>query len=265
MSGQRMYSVTTLLSEGLPKPALVPWAARVTAERAIDKRSILDAYLQDDDRAGAIKWLTDARWEKSGTAAARGSDIHHAAEQYALGTTPDVTDDTRPYVEQYARFLEEHQPVFIAAEAAVFNLTYSYAGTLDAIIELDGRTLVLDMKTTDKGPDHKGARPPYPEVALQATAYARAEVISLGGVDRREVGSRRYYVYDPQADHHPMPRVDGAVALVVSPADYRLVPVRTDDEAWQAFLAVREVARWQLNLGKTAIGPVITPTMPKAA
>lgn len=259
-----MYSVTTLLSEGLPKPALVAWAARVTAERAYDKGSILGAYLREQDRAAAIKWLTDARWETSGKAAARGSDIHKAAEQYALGITPTVEPDIEPYVAQYRRFLDEHRPVFLLAEAAVFNLTYNYAGTLDAIVELDGRTVLLDMKTTDKGPDAK-TRPPYPEVALQATAYARAELIGVGGVERREKGSRRYYIYDPAAHHEPMIHVDGAVALIVSPVDYQLVPLRTDDEVWQAFQAVREVARWSLNTAKTAIGPSIDPPVRSAA
>lgn len=262
--GLRLWSVTTLISEGLGKSdALIGWAARVTAQRAYDRHSILDAYVEDGDRDGAVKWLTDARWETSGKAADRGTTVHGLLEQYALGNTPDVPDDMAGYDEQVRRFLDDHAPAFIAAEAPVYNLTHRYAGTLDAIVELHGRTVILDCKTTDKLPDAR-SRPPYPEVALQMAAYSRAELLGVSPATMRTFNRRRYYVYDPGLAYEPIPELDGGFALVVSPVDYQLVPVRIDDEVWLAFGHVRECARWRLDVSRRVLGPHVTPPAKEA-
>lgn len=255
----RLWSVTSLLSEGLPKPALVGWAGRVTAERAYDRLNTLHSYQQADDRNGAIKWLTDARWETSGKAATRGTTVHELIEQYALGNTPDIPDGLEPYDEQVRRYLDDHQPVFEAAEAPVYNLTYGYAGTLDSIQIVGGRRCIVDCKTTDKGPDAR-TRPPYPDIALQQVAYSRAEIVGVSPATMRTFNRRRYYVYDPDLVYEPMPEVDGALALIVSPYDYQLIPIRIDDEVWRAWGHVREVARWQLDTSRRVLGPHITAT-----
>lgn len=254
---QRLWSVTTLIGAGVPKEALVGWAARVTAERAYDKAAVLDAYRQDNDRDAAIKWLTDARWEKTGTAALRGTNVHSLIEQYALGQQPDVPPELEPWNEQVLRFLHDHQPVFEAAEAPVYNLSFSYAGTMDMILMVDGHRVIVDAKTTDKLPDAR-SRPPYGEVALQLCAYSRAELVGVSPAVMRTHSGRRYYEYDPALEYLPMPELDGAFALVVSPVDYQFVPVRVDDEVWRAFLAAREVARWQLDTSRRVFGPNIT-------
>jgi hypothetical protein len=258
-----LWSVTTLLKLGLgTSPALVGWAVRTTAEYALDHTDAL-APLAAADRGAAIKVLTDARFQKSGKAAARGTDVHHAAEQIALGQTPDVEPHIRPYVDQYLGFLERHQPTFLMAEAPVYNLSQRYAGTTDGIMELGGRQLIFDLKTTDKDLDAK-TRPPYPEVALQLAAYSRAELVGLLS-EKREVNYARYYVYDEAAHHEPMPAVDGAVCIVVSPFDCRVIPVRIDDDVYATFLHVRECARWTVDTSKHVIGPEITAAASVAA
>jgi len=252
----RMWSVTSLISAGLPKPALVGWAARTTAEYAVDKFAIWKP-MADDDRDAAIKHLSGIRYQLSGKAAARGTDVHKAAEKINLGLPPSHDEALQPYVDQYLKFLAEHAPKFIMAEAPVYSLKYHYAGTLDAIVEIDGRVCVMDVKTTDRGPDSPKARPPYPEVALQLCAYARAEHVGLGPAQQQYSGNRRYYVLPLDAPTEPMPEVSGALVLVVSPEDYQLVPVRIDDEVWKAFLAVREVARFQLDIANRVLGPSV--------
>jgi hypothetical protein len=254
---QRLWSVTSLIGEGVPKPALVGWAGKVTAERAYDRLPTLGSYVEAGDRDGAIKWLTDARWETSGKAAARGTTVHGLIEQYALGNTPDVPEEMKAYDEQVRRYLDDHQPVFEAAEAPVYNLTYGYAGTMDSIQVVGGRRCIVDCKTTDKGPDAR-SRPPYPEIALQTVAYARCELVGVSPATMREFNRRRYYIYDPELAYEPMPELDGALALIVSPFDYQLVPVRIDDEVWEAWGHVREVARWQLDTSRRVLGPHVT-------
>lgn len=261
--GFNLYSVTTLIKEGLGTgKGLVYWNARTPVAWAAEH---LDAFtsLAKVDADQAVKTAMDARWATSGKAAARGTDLHSAAEALALGQTPDVEDHILPYLEQYQQFLALHQPTFLMSEAPVYNVTHHYAGTCDGIMELGGRTVIFDLKTTDKAPDAK-SRPPYAEVALQLVAYARAELVGLLS-EKREINYRRYYVYDPTGNHEPMPEVDGAVCIVVSPFDCKVFPIRIDDEVWRAFLHVRECARWQIDISGRVIGPEITASRNEVA
>lgn len=255
---QKLWSVTTLLSHGIPKPALVGWAARTVAEYAVDQREAW-ATLAETDRRGAIDLLKNSRFGTIEKASVRGTDVHALIEEIALGGEPEVPAGIEGYIEQFRRFLADHEPMYLLAEAPVYNLTYEYAGTLDAVVEIRGRKFVLDVKTTDKKPSARN-RPPYKEVALQLVAYARAEFVGLDPPDRHTGQTSRFYVYDPSTPSEPMPEVDGAFALAISPYDYRLVPARIDDFAWQKFLAARETAMWMLDSSTELLGrPVRQP------
>lgn len=253
----RLWSVTTLVKLGLgTSDALVNWAVGTAAEYAIDNADIIGP-LAARDRDAAVKLIRDSRWSTSGKAATRGTDVHKAAEALALGQQPDVDDHVLPYVGQYRRFLDEHAPTFLMSEAPVYNPTFGYAGTLDGIMELGGKRVVFDIKTTQHAPDSGRSRPPFPEVALQLTAYRRAEQVGLLS-EMRYASGKRYYLYNPDAQHEPMPDTDGAVCIVISPYDLMVVPVRTDDGVWKAFRHVMEAARWQVSTSKNVFGPPIT-------
>jgi hypothetical protein len=203
--------------------------------------------------------LKDSRWRTSGKAADRGNAMHAHAQALALGApAPPPVPGSEQHVEQFQRFLDAFKPKYLAAEAPVYNLGYSYAGTLDAIVELDGQVCVLDYKTTDHGPEAR-SRPPYDTVALQLCAYARAERMGTGPSRISEVRRRRYYTWADDMPYVEMPKVQGALALMVSPVDYQLHAVRIDDAVWNTFLYAREVARWVLDLSKTVIGPPLAP------
>lgn len=266
-----LWSATTLIKTALgTSTPLVEWNVRTACETAFDKHRTLTAFVEDGDREGAIKWLKDSRFQRSGAAAARGTDVHQAAEQLALGAVPDVAPEIEPYVEQYRRFLEDFEPEFLLAEAPVYNLTRGYAGTLDAVARIDGRTVVCDVKTTPHGPDAKTdagrpkSRPPYPEVALQLTLYRNAELVGLLA-DRREINYRRYYAFDPDSHTEPMPATEGGVCVVVSPEDYLVVPVDTSERIWKACLHMLAMARFQTETSQVVFGPPATPALKEVA
>jgi len=264
---RRLWSVTTLIKAGLGAgEQLIDWASKVTAWRAYDDIEILTAYHNKGQRKDAIYWLKGARFEKRRVAMAEGSEVHKIIEAYAYGRKPEIDDVTAPYDVQIRKFLEDHNPTFEAAEAPVYNLRYGYAGTMDLILVIGGKRVIVDAKTTDKDPNDPETRsmPPYAEVALQLVAYARAERIGTSPANMRTFNRRRYYVYDPDLGYEPMPALDGAMALAVSPYNYRLVPVAIDDEVWAMFGHVREAARWQLSLSQRVLGPDVTPP-PKEA
>lgn len=260
-----LVSATTLIKDALGTgPGLVNWNVNTTAEAAFDRFPILRQFVEDGDRAGAVKFLRDQRFIKTGAAAARGTDVHRVAEALHLGEVVEYDEAIEGYVSQYRRFLEDFRPEFLMAEAPVYNLTHRYAGTLDGIAVIDGKAVVVDMKTTAHGPDSGKSRPPFPEVALQLTLYRHAELVGLLA-DRKEIQYRRYYVFDPEAESQPMPETEGGVCIVVSPEDYLVVPVDTSDRVWKACRHVIQVARFQTETSKTVFGPTITPTVEVAA
>ncbi len=260
-SQRRFHSVTTLIDNGTPKRALMGWIGRTVAEAGVEYHDVVGTMIAAGDRDGAIRYLADSRFKASEKAAARGSMLHEVARLQALGAPlPAYDDEVKPYVDQFLRYLDDFQPEYKMVETAVYNESYEYAGTLDAIVRLEGADLVQDIKTNYKKPTEKN-RPPYSEIALQMVAYARAELVALRPeVEREEDRNTRYYVYDDTIPVEPMPPVEGALALIVTPYDYILKPVLIDDEVWTAWLYVREAARWTLETSKRVIGPQIHPT-----
>jgi hypothetical protein len=251
----RLWSVTTLLKDGLGTgEGLVRWGRGQVAEIALDKRATIDAMIADSGREAAVKWLVGQSYEWVDRARVRGTDVHKAAEAMALGLeppelAPEQRAVIRPYVEQLARWFDKWQPTFLLAEAPVYNVSRAYAGTCDGVMELQGRRLIFDYKTTEKGPD-ANSRPPWPEVALQLCAYSRAEMVGLISEQRYDGRSRRYYLFDPTSHHEPMPEVDGALAIVISPYDCFAQPTRIDDEVWEAFLHTLACATFQTQTSR---------------
>jgi len=234
-----LWSVTTIIGGGLPKPALVPWAMKTTAEYAVSNYRRLYAMCEaaegdEEARYQVVAWLKGAPYRERERKADLGTLLHALAEAKALGRPlPTISEDVAPLYAQYQRFMREWRPRFEMAEATVYNVAESYAGTLDAIMWLDGRLVLADYKS---GADI------YPEVALQLAAYERAEGVYLGP---RQTA--------------PMPAVEGAVVIHITADGYRVVPIETGEPVWNAFRYAREVFRFQEEISKRVLGEPMTP------
>ena len=81
----------------------------------------------------------------------RGQDVHEWAEAIDLGL---LSDDQEPdarvasYVAAYRAFKRETGFEVLASEQVVRNESYRYAGTLDRIGFLNGRRVLVDLKTS---------------------------------------------------------------------------------------------------------------------
>ena len=138
LDGKPAPGVTTLISKGLPKPALPYWSAKSVAEYVVDNPDGIDA-LRAMGRDSAVAALKQIPWTKRDEAAVRGTDVHALAERIIHGE---------------------------AVEVPVGNRASWYAGTPDAVVRMGGAVWLLDWKTSS------GV---YGETALQTAAYARAE------------------------------------------------------------------------------------------
>lgn len=230
--GLKLLSVTTIIAKGVPKPALVPWAARQVAEAAMESLPKLLRARGAKARTEAITWLSNAAEQKRDNAADLGSAIHKQVEAIVLGTSaPTPTPEEAPFVAAFRRFLDEWQPRFEASEMVVAHPEHGWAGTLDWIATLPrlGEALVLGDNKTGKGV--------YAEAALQLAAYRRATTAFVR--DGVEVA---------------MPDTGGAVVLHLRPDGYRLIPVQTGDDVYTAFLHAAATARWAAGDAKTVLG-----------
>ena len=256
----RLWSVTTVIG-ALDKPALVYWAADMTAQAAIND---LDVWgpLAKKDPAEAQRWLTAARFRKPAgqtrTAAELGTAVHEAIETYTLtGKRPEVDLEVLPYLDQFDAWADRFQPEYQAAEITVFSPSYGVAGTCDAFLTVDGVRFIADYKTTRKSFDTKGKPTgPYPEVALQLAAYRHAEMAAVWRPRRIEQFRRRYYLLsaEEQAAAVPVPEVDAGLVIHITPDHCDAYPVECGENVYDSFLYCLEAARWAFDVSKNVLG-----------
>jgi len=165
-----------------------------------------------------VGFLTKAASTITERAATTGSDIHALAEAITLGHDVIVSEEQAPFVAAYRQWLADFTPEFLAAEEMVYS-ERGYAGTLDAIVRMNGETWLIDYKTS------KGV---YPETALQLAAYGAADFIGRAG--------------DPQ--HYAIPPIDQYGVLHIRPEGYELVPFDVSG-AFDAFMAAMRLSEWK--------------------
>ncbi|HEX3542615.1 MAG TPA: hypothetical protein VHT75_19460 [Acidimicrobiales bacterium] len=233
-------SVTTIIGGGIPKPALVNWAAKRVAEIAVGKHNV---WTRMDNPMEQIDWLKRAPYREKEGAALQGSAIHDWAEKRVLGlpvTVEDMPPEQRPYGEAFLQFVGEMHPEWEMAEASVFNREHGYAGTLDALMRVpamgDGLGLV----------DYKTGKGVYGEVALQLSAYRSAEFVGLA--DGAEV---------------PMPPVEWCAVLHITERGYQLIPVDAGPLAFEYFLHAQAVRDFCDDISRgVLLAPVAVPQDP---
>ncbi len=184
-----VVSVTSIL-DNFPKPWLVGWAVKMTAQRAVDDTDIWQAMVAKDNESGALKYLKDARWASAGGKADRGSVVHAALEAYMAGTYVDpavveaeladkrvplkLRAATHKMIDGLMDFLDDEEPEVYWSESTVFSREHGYAGTPDLVCQMrvDGtlQPVILDVKTSPRI---------YDETALQLCAYSRADFVGL--------------------------------------------------------------------------------------
>lgn len=243
LDGEKVPGVTTILDYGIPKPALVGWAARTVAEYVVDRLTIVDGKVAADElvealrsynqtrkwpeklgdglaRVGLTKVLATVQYADRDAAANKGTQVHLLAQQLAEGQEIEVPDVLAGHVASYLRFLEEWQPTDAIVEGIVVNRRWRYMGKFDMIATLPpplGRTL-LDLKTSRSGP--------FAETALQLAGYRFAETLLDGN---QEI---------------PMPEVDSCAVVWIRADGYDVYRMVADEAAFRVFLYCKQVGSW---------------------
>jgi hypothetical protein len=247
-TGAKVAGVTTIMSAGLPKPALISWTGDATADYAIDHWAELDA-LPISERWKRIK---KGRFEALNNAANKGRKIHKIAERLMDGQAVEIPEDLDGYVQACVAFLDgfDFQPEYV--EAVVYSDRHKHAGTLDAI----GTLLLPDLEELDdipRDPDtgrsrglidwKSGGSGIFGDVAFQFAGYRFSE-----------------WMIDPATGEViEMPGVDfcGAVHLTRF-GTFEFKPVTVEKDQYRDFLYINEVARIA-ETSRDLVGEAIPP------
>jgi len=148
-NGEWLKSVTKATGI-LDKPALIPWACKVMAEKLVEIATQKGKLVITDIEASKSAWR-----EKRDKSAEKGTIIHDLVSQYInfkLGVNkkaPAMPKDEQ--VENaYLAFRDweaEHNVKFIATEVLVYSKKYNFVGTLDCIAEVNGEYCLIDFKS----------------------------------------------------------------------------------------------------------------------
>ena len=214
LGDRKLDGVTSILSAGLPKPALVRWAANCAAELAVNDWERLTA-LPVADR---MKELANAPNAARDAAAVRGTRVHALADQLANGAAVDVPEDLAGHVDACIKFLDDWAALTITTERPVYHEKYLYAGTFDLIADLGRDRWLLDFKTNKSGP--------FGDVAFQLAAYRYAtHMLGENNVPA------------------PMPAIDRCGVVWLRADGYDLYPYEADAGVWRQFLYIQQVAK----------------------
>jgi hypothetical protein len=262
-TGEQLDSVTTVISGTDSKPWLRTWYATSSTAWVVDNLSVVAKTLKAEGRDAAIALGKTAAQQIRDLKADAGSYVHDVQERLilwgasgrhgagiALPVLPDhladawygeepLADVVEFMTDGFLQFVSDFNPRFQAAEMAVFNQPLGVAGTLDAILELDGYALSEDGSTLVACPDRqvrlcvdtKTGRSPEGTWKEQLAAYRRMTECLL-----------------PLGEMHPMPPTDAGAVLHLRPeypGGYLLMLVAgsDDDAAWQRFESAARIYR----------------------
>lgn len=225
---EKVPGVTSVLSM-LPKPFLTYWAAKVTAESAVSNIGPV-VGLAMNDPTGAVDYLKRAHRRTTNEAADVGTEVHALYEKLARGDRVGRQHpDLEPYVRWINEFHDKYQPTYRHIEDTVWSDTHKYAGSFDAICDIDGETVMLDAKSTRSGV--------HEEVALQLSAYSYAD-----------------HIVTQDGEQVPVPEIHAGAVLHLRPEGWKFVPARVDASVFGYFLTLRKVFDWVTTESSTVIG-----------
>jgi hypothetical protein len=237
-NNERVPGVTTILGDGVPKPALINWSANSTAEYAIDHWDELSG-LSPSARLAKLK---GARYAEKDAAANRGTEVHALAEKLARGEEVEVPDALTGHIESYIQFLEDFAVRPVLLETTCMSHQYGWAGTFDGIFEfpnglkglpMDCPRLMIDLKTNRSGI--------FGETALQLAGYRYADTY-----------------LDEDGVEQPMPEVDGCAAVHITADRAELIPVVAGEAQLRKLRYVKEVAEFAKS-SRDLVGAAVEP------
>ena len=176
-------SITTVI--GQHASDLSGWHGYMAAKAALEDQRAYRATGSHGLKFAIIRDAASASERYRDAAAARGDRVHNYAEAVALRAMGRehnleesreqlIINGEQAYADRFDEWWDAFKPRPLAAEITIWNDTVGYAGTLDLVAEIAGRTCIIDYKT--KGTDKRGRVKALDEkVVMQLVAGLKAE------------------------------------------------------------------------------------------
>ena len=158
--------------------------------------------LKTDTYGGIPDYVMDA-------AARRGTSVHEAIDLFLSVGVSDISDEYAGYFEAWMQWFDAVNPNVKMTETLIYHPTLRYAGTVDCVCEIGGKTVLIDWKTTASMNENL--------VRVQLQAYQSALKAIGVNVDEKRVVQIR----------------DGKYAEKVYEGE--------DTEAWRVFLSLKTI------------------------
>lgn len=171
---KQLVSVTTICDAILPKDGLPPWSERQGIRGTMEalRQGLIGLGTTDDEAVQIVRGNQLGANAARDDAADRGLNVHALLEQYMLtGNAPNPADHPflhRPFIRALVRWLLKADPEPVAVELLVADPERSYAGRLDLLARIDGRLVLVDLKTQENGAIYDSAH-------IQVMLYRQAE------------------------------------------------------------------------------------------
>lgn len=170
LDGKPLHGVTSILRV-IAKPALIQWAANMACDYIIENSPRMDTGRFTTDTI--IEEARVAHRKKKEDAGEKGHDVHTQIEELVKQAIEankghiKYQDDGKinPQVQKFMKWADENNAHFLESEKRVYSQESWYAGTLDLVLEIDGKKFIADVKTSSAI---------YPEFYLQMAAYQGA-------------------------------------------------------------------------------------------
>lgn len=296
ITSEKYRSVTTILSQGVPKEQLVFWAGNVVAESAMDNvPAIVRAIRNSTERAEMQQWLSRAHTRKKDERADVGSAVHDIIESKVLGTPlrADLADDPdmAVFMRHFEQFVADWEVTFDASEMVVANPDELYAGTLDYLVRsrrivehlvgqgllpagTDGDVALMgDTKTGGEMcvGDGRCIKVRPAEFAKSGCPQALHTIKGVYPEAGLQMSAYRAAstAWLRNGDKVPMPPTHPVgIVLHLRPEGYLIHPALCDERVFDHFRYARRVADWTSETSKTVLGQALTvpsPTLEGAA
>lgn len=112
------------------------------------------------------------------------TDINSPEYEQAMEDFPGDVEMAKQAFNQFVIWWEAKKPKLLGAEQIVYSMEHNYAGSFDGLIELDGKIILCDWKTSNASASESACSPNgvYYSYFIQSAMYAAA-LIEMGVVD----------------------------------------------------------------------------------
>jgi hypothetical protein len=171
VDGEYVPSVTGILRATIAKPALMYWAVNCAANYLDDLISE-EGSINSNDWASVKADMKKAHNKVSSHAQTIGKIAHKYAEDavsWKLGNSTEIPAvpeevEAKNSVHAFTSWVKSNDIKWLGSEEKIYHRHLDYAGTVDAVAEINDEFCVIDWKTGSNI---------YEEMYLQCAAYAK--------------------------------------------------------------------------------------------